>query len=226
MKSFRQLTLLVLAGALSLAAGKPAPAGWLNRVSPTATGSRVIGNPQARVKMVEYVSYTCSHCAAFEQEATGELAVSLITTGKGSLEYRPFMRNPIDVAATLLATCGNPAKFPGNQAALLRSQAKWMANISEADGRRWAGIADFGSRMKAIADDLGFYPIFASRGYARAELDSCLADEALAKRISQENQTASAVGGIDSTPSFLINDRLQDAHDWAGLRPIVQAAIR
>jgi len=39
--------------------------GWVENVTATADGGFRIGNPNAKVKLVEYASLTCSHCADF-----------------------------------------------------------------------------------------------------------------------------------------------------------------
>jgi protein-disulfide isomerase len=44
----------------------PAPNKWLSTVTVTAKGAHVLGNPAAPKKVVEYLSYTCGHCADFE----------------------------------------------------------------------------------------------------------------------------------------------------------------
>ncbi len=226
-----RLSLLVTAAVLSIAAGKPAakPGGqvnWVAKVAATPSGSHVIGNPEAKIKLVEYISYTCSHCAAFEKEASGELALGFIRQGKGSIEYRPYLRNIVDIAATLMVGCGEPSRFPLNHSIVLRSQEKWLASVPEDKQRRWNTITDFPTRMRTVAADLHLYDQFEPRGYRRAELDRCLSNETLAKAISQENQIASSVGSVNGTPSFLINDRPQDARDWAGLRPVLLALTK
>lgn len=225
--NFRRLALITAVAALSIGAGKPtAQVNWMTKVAVTPSGGHVIGNPQAAIKLAEYVSYTCSHCAEFEKEASGELALGFIRGGKGSLELRPFFRNAVDVAATLMVACGDPARFAGNHAAMLRSQEKWLINIPEAQQRRWQTITDFGARMRAIASDLKFYPMFEARGYQRAQLDKCLANDVLAKQIAQENKIAAEVGSVNGTPSFLINDRPQDAGNWTSLRPVLMELTR
>ncbi len=231
MMPFARLALITAAAALSIAADKPAvkPAGqvnWVAKVAATPSGSHVIGNPEAKIRLVEYISYTCSHCAAFEQEASGELALGFIRQGKGSIEYRPFLRNIVDVAATLMVGCGEPSRFALNHSIMLRSQAKWMGDIPEAKQRHWTTITDFPTRMRAIAGDMHFYDLFEPRGYRRIDLDRCLSNEAMAKAIAQENQIATAVGSINGTPSFLINDRPQDAGDWPSLRPVLLALTK
>lgn len=226
MMPFSRLALLVAAAALSIGAARPAakPAGqvnWVAKVSATPSGSHIIGNPDAKIKLAEYVSYTCSHCAAFEKEASGELALGFIRQGKGSIEYRSFMRNIADVAVTLMVGCGDPSRFPLNHSIMLRSQEKWLANVPEAKQRHWTAITDFGARMRTVAADMHLYDQFEPRGYRRVDLDRCLGNEALAKAIGQENQVASSVGSVNGTPSFLINDRPQDAQDWPSLRLVL-----
>ena len=221
-----RLAALALAAVALIGAGKPAPANWVGSVQVTPNGGHMIGNPAAKVRLVEYISYTCPHCAVFDKEATGELAMGLVRPGKGSIEYRPFLRNIVDVAATLMVNCGAPSRFPGNHLAVLHNQQKWLANATEAQQRHWSQATDFAGRMRAIAGDLHLYELFETRGYDRPMLDRCLADEGLAKRISQENQTAANLGGVTATPSFLVNERLQDAHDWASLRAVLVPLIR
>ncbi len=221
-------TLVLAAAAFSFAAAKPSagPVNWLGKVQALPSGAHRIGNPQAKVRLVEYISYTCPHCAAFEKEASGELALGMIRSGKGSIEYRPYMRNIIDIAATLLVGCGDESKFALNHSIVLRSQDKWMANYQDSQPKRWAAMPDFASRMRAVASDLRLYDQFEPRGYRRSDLERCLADEAQSKKFALENQTAESIGAVNGTPSFLINDVPQDAHDWADLRPALLPLTR
>ncbi|HET9630674.1 MAG TPA: thioredoxin domain-containing protein [Novosphingobium sp.] len=216
------LALFALVPAASAAPPKPGPAVL---VVATPQGSHVVGRPGASLKLVEYVSYTCPHCAHFEVEGAPTISLTVIRTGKGSFEYRPFLRNVVDVAATLMVGCGSPAKFLGNHAAVLRSQAKWFVPPSESVQQRWQ-TGDFVARMRAVAGDMSLYPIFEARGYSRAELDRCLANEALAKSLAAENRKAMDELKLEGTPSFLINGQLQPAHDWATLQPALAAATK
>jgi len=223
-KAFLAIALAFAATAPAQAAG-PARAASPLLIVATAQGSHVLGKPGAPLKIVEYVSYTCPHCAAFDKEGTDSLVATVVRPGKGSIEYRPFLRNVVDVAASLLVGCGAPGKFLGNHSAVLRSQEKWFVPPPEAMQQRW-NSGDFASRMRAVASDMKLYPIFESRGYSRAELDRCLANEPLARAWSEENRKAIDELKLEGTPSFLVNGQLQPAHDWATLRPVIAAAIR
>jgi protein-disulfide isomerase len=198
---------------------------WNQTVAVTPEGNHLIGNPNAPAKLVEYVSYTCSHCADFEVEANSQLTLGFIGGGKGSVEYRSFIRNSIDVAASLVVGCGPASKFRANHALFLRQQSKWFHAPSQAEIQRWSS-PDFTTAMRAIATDLGFYAMMEPRGYTRQQLDTCLADKAAASRLSSQTKTATEVQGVQGTPSFLLNGVLQDEHGWDGLRPVLLAATR
>jgi len=219
------LALLALAPAAQAAPARHAPAAPAVLVVATPQGSHVLGKPGAPLKLVEYVSYTCPHCAAFEKEGAPAMIQSVVRSGKGTVEYRPFLRNIVDVAATLMVGCGTPSRFPGNHAAVLGSQQTWFVPPDQAKQDAWR-TADFATSMRLVAQDMNLYPVFTARGYTRAQLDQCLANEKLATAIAAENRKAMDELKIEGTPSFLIAGALQPAHDWASLRPALDAVLK
>lgn len=54
-----------------------------------APGSMAVGSPNARVQIVIYFDYQCSHCEATHREVEGELIRRYVATGKARLEARP-----------------------------------------------------------------------------------------------------------------------------------------
>lgn len=226
--------LLIAIGGMALAAAtKPTPKSaastardWNATVAITPQGGYQRGNPDAPVKLVEFISYTCPHCAHFEAESDATLQLGFIRSGKGSTEVRPFFLNVIDVSATLLASCGPPSKFYGNHTAILRSQSKWLRQPSQSEAQRWSN-PDFATRMRAIAGDLGLYKIMETRGYQRTVLDRCLANKALAEKFAKQNAADSKQYNIGGTPSFLVNGELQqNVHSWDTLRPTLEGLTR
>ena len=116
----------VLVGALALSTtlvAAPAPSQWLSTVNVTDKGAHVLGNPAAPNKVVEYLSYTCGHCADFEMNEAPAFKTQFVATGKASLEIRNMVLNPVDLTAAMLARCGGKAKFFGNQRHLFSTQA-------------------------------------------------------------------------------------------------------
>ncbi len=66
----------------------------------------------------------------------------------------------------------------------------------------------------------------AVNGYERTELDRCLADEALARKLANSTQADVQAFGIQGTPSFAINGTLvKDVHGWSALQPPLDAAM-
>jgi protein-disulfide isomerase len=226
MRSIRMFALAMVA-ALSIGAGKPARPNWNATVAVTPTGSHVLGNPAAKLKLTEYLSYTCNHCAQFDREASDRLRLAYVSIGKLSIEVRHLVRDPIDMTVAMLTNCGPPAKFMLNHTAFLRSQDRWIAranNASEAQQQRW-NSGDNISRMRQIATDFGFYAIMQSRGYERIAVDRCLADQAMIRRLAEQTSEAERLG-VQGTPSFLLNgELLAGTHDWRTLQPQLRARM-
>jgi protein-disulfide isomerase len=214
----------LLLGAAQIAA--ETPLGWDELAAATPAGNPVLGNQAAPVRLVEFISYTCGHCAHYDGDAKVPLRSGLVRQGKVAVEVRPFIRNPIDGTASLLALCGPDLRFFANHDAILASQAEWYKQPSNPDYQaRWSN-PDFGARTKAMAEDLGLYRIMLAQGYQPAELDQCLADQALADKLADDTNRAMGETGVTGTPSFLINGKLQTVHGWDELRPLLAAAAR
>jgi protein-disulfide isomerase len=77
------------------------------------------------VKVVEYGSLTCPHCATFSREVFPELKKDYIDTGKVHFIFREFSRNPLDVAAFVLARCIGDDKGFAAIELLFSQQDKW-----------------------------------------------------------------------------------------------------
>jgi protein-disulfide isomerase len=206
----------------------PAKANWNTVVARTALDSHLLGNPAAAVKLVEYISYTCPHCAHFEAESDAQLRIGFVATGKGSIEVRNFVRDPVDLTAALLTHCGPVTKFFGNHSAFLRHQTTWLAPVASlTDGQRarWSN-PDFATRTRAIAGDLGFYSLMEARGYDRPTLDRCLGDKALADRLAKNTKESGEKDFVTGTPSFVLDGvPLSGTYSWATLKPQVEARL-
>ena len=191
---------------------------WDSVVVETDSGHRV-GNPDAKVKLVEFFSYTCPHCAEFAEQGEGAIKLAYLAPGRVSVEYRHLIRDPIDLTVGVLVNCGAAAKFHGNHEAFILGQSRWIAAASRATAaqqQRWRTPGAVGRR--AIATDFGFYAMMERRGYRRTEIDRCLADEATVQRLAATSAREWDRPGVDSTPSFAINGVVMPGtHTWASL---------
>ncbi|QPC97915.1 thioredoxin domain-containing protein [Qipengyuania soli] len=228
------LKALVIAAAGSLALGasaqdKPAAlkGNWTAMVTET-NGGHLLGNPDAKTKLVEFMSYTCSHCAHFAQEGDGAIKLVYVPTGRMSYEIRHLLRDPVDLTAAMLTHCGSAKKFPLNHQAFMTKHPEWMEKArvtTQAQRARWQ-FGTLGARLQAIASDLDFYEIMESRGYGRAEVDKCLTDEAKASQMADLSRADIATWDLKGTPSFVLDGQLlEGTHSWADLRPKLDSAL-
>lgn len=219
-------TALLAAAALLATGGVPPNGNWNTAVAVTPQ-AHVIGNPDAPVTLTEFISYTCPHCAEFVTEGEAPLQYVYIGSGKLKLEVRPYIRNDVDVAVTMMAQCGPSDRFLRNHTYFLNSQATWLPiaqRATPAQTARWQG--DSGAARRNIASDLGFYDMMEARGYSRPEVDHCLNDDKRAAELRANTDADSEKYGVNSTPSFAINgETVKDVHTWSLLRPALDAKI-
>lgn len=213
----------VTAISAGLFAGPP-PNKWMSTVTVTAKGAHVLGNPAAPNKVVEYLSYTCSHCADFETNESPAFKTQFVATGKASLEIRNMVLNPIDLTAAVLARCGGKAKFFGNHKQLLATQSVWLGKAKNISAAMQAKLKaqDYTGFMIGTFDEIGLAPIMQQRGITPAQAKACLANKATFKTIVDMTEAGSALG-VRGTPSFVVNDVLQDhVHSTAELAALMK----
>lgn len=220
-------TLIAACAAAILLAPVPASASGPQGVTRLEPGVHRVGKAEAPVTLTEYVSYTCPHCAHFEHEAGKELVIAYAAPGKASIVIRNLVRDYVDVAAALVANCGDADRFLANHSAIMNGQRSWMARLSATTPAQRARHSQgaFGARMQALARDAGFYDMMIKRGYSAVQLDRCLANEALADELA-EKATNYIRQGVVGTPGFAIDGKLlPSTASWATLKPQLDARI-
>ena len=202
----------------------PAPNKWLATVTVSDKGAHILGNPAAPNKVVEYLSYTCSHCADFEANESPALKTQFVATGKASLEIRNMVLNPVDLTAAMLARCGGKAKFFGNHKQLFSTQSVWLGKTKDISAATEAKLKaqDYVGFMIGTFNEIGLAPIMQQRGITPVQAKACLADKAAFKTIVGMTEAGSALG-VRGTPSFFVNGVLQDhAHSTAELAELIK----
>jgi len=201
---------------------------WSTIVTKTPEGGFLMGNPNAKVKLVEFGSMTCPHCAEFEEQGAKPLIDNYVKKGLVSYEFRNYVRDPFDVTASLIARCGGEASFFGLTRGLYAEQRDWVGKIQAADPARMQALQTMspGQQFATIADVAGLKQFAALRGLPRAKAEACLADEAAVNQLVQMNSDAQSTYNIPGTPSFLINGTLvENTAAWAQLEPKIKEAL-
>ncbi|HLJ63598.1 MAG TPA: DsbA family protein [Stellaceae bacterium] len=148
---------------------------------------RVLGKEEAPITIFEYASFTCPHCAAFDQRTLPKVKEMWIDTGKAKLIFRDFPLDETALTASVVTHCMPAERFYPMIDVLYQNQGIW-----------------------ARADDpVGSLKHFAALGGAStAQIDACLQDQQLANFIVGERFTAHQSYGVNSTPTFFINGKM------------------
>jgi protein-disulfide isomerase len=204
---------------------------WSSVFSETAEGGFMMGNPNAPVKLVEFGSMTCPHCAEFDEEAMKPLTETYVKAGKVSLEFRNFVRDPFDVAASLVARCGGATSFFGLTRGLYGDQRNWIAKVQSADPSAMQQIQSLPPQRQfgEIAKIAGFQDWAAMRGLPAEKTATCLSNQAEVDRLVQMQNDAVSAYDIPGTPSFLLNGELvaiePGSSPWTQVESKIKSAL-
>ena len=208
----------------SAANGQPvakvaAPAGktWQDVVARTPEGGYRMGNPNAPIKLVEYGSLSCPHCAKLSNDGFRQLVDTYVNSGRVSYEFRSFAIHGIDVPLTVLVRCAPPEAFFGMVEQLYQGQEAMMNRAMQNQAQAEAAAKlPRQQQVLAMAEAYGLIDFFAQRGISTDQSKQCLANIPAADAVAKEAQAAGKAG-IDSTPTLLVNGDKLEAHTWQEL---------
>jgi protein-disulfide isomerase len=219
------------AGGGTTAAAVPAPNGgdWTQTVQQTPEGGYRMGNPNAPVKLVEYASISCSHCAEFEEAAGEALRNNYVRAGRVSWEYRPFMIFPTDPGIFMLLQCRGPQTFFQLTDQLYADQSNWLGKIqtlSPAQQQQLGGMQPQ-QQIAALVQATGIDQFFRQRGMPEAQISSCLANQQSLQQLMNVTSTGTSEFKVTGTPTFFVNGELVVADRppyWQFVEPALKAA--
>jgi protein-disulfide isomerase len=215
--------LLALIAVLTVAASSP---DWATTVTRAPNGAYVLGNPKAKVRFVEYLSYSCPHCAHFTGEAAAPIRAGFVSNGTVSVELRNAVRDRYDFTAALLARCGGPSRFFRNSEALFGAQEGLLIKATAFEASNAIPQnAPIDEALKATAKGAGLTEFMAARGFTPVQVDACLVDKASQAVVVGLTKDAWEIRKIPGTPTFLINDKIAVASTWVQVKAKLSAAV-
>ncbi len=179
----RRLLVVAALGALALAGcSKGGGTGAVD------TADMTLGDPNAKVKMVEYASLTCSHCGKFNNEVFPEFKKKYIDTGKVHYTFKEFLTPPNEVAAAgfLVARCAGKDKYFNVTDAIFHAQQEMFTS------------GDMRGVLLRVAQ---------SAGMTEEQFNACITDEAALKALNERVEKAIKVDKVSATPTFMINGK-------------------
>lgn len=156
------------------AAGAPEPS--LDRL--WQADSRLRGNPNAPVTLIEYSDFTCGYCGKFFRETWPRLRKKYVETGQVRFLYRDFPRDP---------------EGPGMTAAIAARCAGEQGKYWEMHDRLFGGPIEY-DRLQAHA---------AAIGLNQVAFAACLRDAPHRAAILQDKADGLRIGFV-GTPGFVL----------------------
>ncbi len=153
-----------------------------------------LGNPAAKVTVIEYASASCVHCGRWNNEVFPAFKAKYIDTGKVHYVYREFLTPPVEVAAAsfLLARCAGKDKYFSVIDSVYHSQEEMFQT------------GDFRGVLLRIAQ---------SAGMNESQFNACVSDEKNLKALNARVEKYAADAKITGTPTFVINGKKAGGED-------------
>lgn len=146
-----------------------------------------MGNPKAKLVVIEYAAPRCPHCAHFNEVTFPQLKKNYIDTGKVFYVFRVLPLAAGDGVAEKLARCLPRDKYFPFMDRLFRTQPQWDDEYGVTDVRG-------GLLTQAKAE-----------GMSESQFDACIADTKEDETINQVAQDGMTRYSINSTPSVVID---------------------
>ncbi len=180
---------IVLFGAnLTAAPKKAAPKAKVNAPAPEP----FLGAANAPVTLIEYGSMTCGHCAAFARDDFPIIKTRYIDTGKVKFVFRTLPTPPhqLSMGMQIIADCSGPKRFEVIESFFHMQNSIFAASESP------RGVLP---KLLEVARYNG--------GISDEAAKQCLANEANAQRIANIAQSGIDRYKLESTPTFVIDNR-------------------
>jgi len=204
----------------------PAAQAWSDVVSEMPEDGMRMGNPDAPIKLVEYGSLSCPHCAKLANDGMPTLISKYIDSGRVSYEFHSYaIHGIIDLPLTVLVRCASKDAFFPLVEQLYATQDQWIKRAEQGnDQAQAASSLPPGKRYVALAKAFGLIDWFAARGLPEDQAEKCLSDASAVQKVADDTQKWFKEDGIDSTPTIYMNGNKTNIFEWAELEPALQNA--
>ena len=153
-------------------------------LEPGALPEMALGEANAPVTIVEYMSMTCPHCANFHNETFDAIKAKYIDSGKVRFIVREFPFDPRAAAAFMLARCAPEGQYFPMISMLFKQQEQWAAAQNGRDALL---------QLSKLA------------GFTQESFEACLTNQKLLDDVNAVMQRGAKEFGVKSTPTFFVN---------------------
>jgi len=169
----------------SLLPSMPASADDDNDIIAHVSAPRILGDPNAPIKVVEFFSMTCGHCANFHNITFPKVKSDMIERGLIQFEMRPFPLDGLALRGHALARSLPTSRYFPMVKALMSQHKQWV---------------------RAEDPLAALMKIARLAGISEAEFNKTMSNRTLLEKLVEMRQIALDDWNISSTPSFVINE--------------------
>ncbi len=185
MRRSPRVLLVVMFAAVSLAACDK----LFHKADAVTSDDMSLGNPTAKVTVIEYASVACPHCAAFNNDVFPAFKTKYIDSGRIHYVFREMLvggdqEAAMAAAGFLMARCAGKDKYFSVVDAIFHGQQAMVQSGDVRDG------------LMRIAE---------SAGMSDAQFDACISDDTQLKKLNDRVQNYVQNDHITGTPTFVIN---------------------
>jgi protein-disulfide isomerase len=172
------------------------------------------GRPAAPVTIVEYASFTCHFCAAFQRDVVPALTRDYIMSGKVRLVFREYPFDPAARAASALARCFSGDSYFAFADQLFLKQEDWLKDTDGDNQLTMIDVAEGLVRQARLT------------GMGRAQANACMTNPDNLAAVDASYAEASSRYRVSATPTFFIAGRKYvGGTDYAQLRAIIDPLL-
>lgn len=152
--------------------------------TPNPLGEITVGDANAPIKVYEYASLTCGHCAAFHNDVLPDLKTRYVDTGLVQFNFRPFPLDPYAMTGAMLVQCAAPQTRLAFLETLFKRQMQWVRSDDPLNS------------LRAYAKQAGM---------SGENFVMCLQSEDNLTAVRSMYSAAKDELGVQSTPTFFVN---------------------
>ena len=166
----------------------------------------VIGDKNAKITIMAFESFTCSHCANFHKNVYPELKKDFLDTGLAKIEFRHF---PLDAAAfnaSKVSLCKNDGN-PDILNSLYANQQKWVKGNS---------IEEANKNLKKFLKDEGF----------EIDFEKCINNKEIEDLVLNDRIDGTKNFKVNATPTIIINnEKFEKTLNYKNLKKALEKLI-
>ena len=151
-----------------------------------ALEEKSIGKPDAPIKMIEFASLTCGHCARFHNEVMPAIKEKYINNGKIFFIYKDFPLDKFALKASIISRCSGNKNYFSFLDVFYKKQSSWTK--SQDPFKSLLKIAKIG-------------------GLKDEEIKVCVGNKSIEDGLLKDRLQSSKKYDITATPTIYLNGK-------------------